>query len=220
MSPNILTTLFLLLINTVYGTYYIKEMLLIPANPTIDDTISFVYKCESPAHPSFIFNRDLTLLAPQIKLNACHRWGMTDGNQMLYDTIVIGKLPEGSYQLGFYCFITQTPLDSNCATPLYLDAKDSAFLNFTVTAVTAVRNLEANNIMLQPNPATTQLNITLPAPTQPTTATITDVNGRVLRKEQLHTTTNTIPIANLPAGLYFIAIQNKQQRIVKKFVKK
>jgi hypothetical protein len=74
-------------------------------------------------------------------------------------------------------------------------------------------------ISIHPNPATTQLTLTIPPPTQPTTATITDINGRLLRKEQLLNATNTLNIAELPAGLYFITVQSAGQRWVRRFVK-
>ncbi|MCW5908967.1 MAG: T9SS type A sorting domain-containing protein [Chitinophagales bacterium] len=78
---------------------------------------------------------------------------------------------------------------------------------------------EYTMLFLFPNPATTHLTITLPQLTQPAALTITNISGSIVQTEQLSSANTTMPINHLPAGLYFVTVQNQQQRIVKKLVK-
>ena len=66
----------------------------------------------------------------------------------------------------------------------------------------------ANGIFVYPNPATNQLNITGIAPK--TELIITNLGGEILYKTTVQNKTETIDIATLPAGMYFL---NKQKFI-------
>jgi hypothetical protein len=115
-------------------------------------------------------------------------------------------------------FLASWELDSvePCLTNPYYD---SAFLNITVSNINNVEAYSGKQLSLHPNPATTHLTLTILPPTQATTATITDINGRLLRTEALLNATNTLSITELPAGLYFITVQSTEQKWVRRFVK-
>ncbi|MCW5908811.1 MAG: T9SS type A sorting domain-containing protein [Chitinophagales bacterium] len=142
---------------------------------------------------------------------------MKNSTEMLYDTIVVGTLSQGAYYLQFYWNWTMNLGDSTCMLPY--NPVDSAFLSFTVTDATSISSPHSGNISISPNPATTHLTITLPELTQPAALTITNISGSIVQTEQLNAANTTIPINHLPAGLYFVTVQNQQQCIVKKLVK-
>jgi hypothetical protein len=132
----------------------------------------------------------------------------------IYDTVRLGIFEAGEYRLLAFRNYVYAPNDTDCLNIAFTDTLDTFFV---VSPVSSVDRPLKNP--LQAIVTTTQLTLTIPLPTQPTTATITDINGRLLCKEQLLNATNTLNIAELPAGLYFIAVQSTGQRWVRRFVK-
>ncbi|WPQ61733.1 cellulase family glycosylhydrolase [Chitinophaga sancti] len=87
------------------------------------------------------------------------------------------------------------------------------------TLKTVATNSKLQDIILYPVPAHDQLTITLPASEQKTYISMGDMSGT---KYRTVTTTDRIynmNIAKLPAGVYFIMIQQGDQRTIKKIVK-
>jgi hypothetical protein len=72
---------------------------------------------------------------------------------------------------------------------------------------------------LTPNPATTQLQINLPTPTQPQHLKLITPLGQTIQQQIFSTNQLQLDISALPVGVYFIEMQNEKGRAVKKFVK-
>jgi hypothetical protein len=85
--------------------------------------------------------------------------------------------------------------------------------------VSAVTGKEDNRIVLYPNPVQHQLVIQLNNLRTGATLRLYNAMGvPVLSKALVNNTTN-ITMKNLPAGMYYVQVDNGQQRIIKKLVK-
>ncbi|MGI4733617.1 MAG: M36 family metallopeptidase [Janthinobacterium lividum] len=80
----------------------------------------------------------------------------------------------------------------------------------------------AQQVAVYPNPAHTQVAIDLPLSLsrQPVTATLLDALGRVVQQQVLPagTTTHTLPLSNLAAGVYALRLTTDLGQVVKKLV--
>lgn len=74
------------------------------------------------------------------------------------------------------------------------------------------------NLQVFPNPATNQLSVRLPHSLTGSRATITDINGKVLRHLSLTGPEQTVDLRGLAFGTYFLTLDHpKEGRISKKF---
>ena len=82
-------------------------------------------------------------------------------------------------------------------------------------------SLFSQNVRLFPNPTNGQLTLINNSTEILTSATITDVNGRIIRTIDLNgvTTETNFSIENLSQGMYFMKIQSENGSIVKRIVK-
>ena len=81
---------------------------------------------------------------------------------------------------------------------------------------------EANSLSVYPNPASdiVNLNFALPA-NQPATITLSDMTGRTVSSISVNATTGnnnniSIPVANIPAGMYLVQLQSASGNITRK----
>ncbi len=200
-------------------SFHVDSLKVFPASPNIDDSITFIAYTRHTTTGTGFYDRVVIEIDSVISIFSCYTNGSFPAVHNVNDTIPIGKLQVGDYTIRFILrFLLPWELDSvePCLTNPYYD---SSFLNITVSNINNVELYGSKQLLLHPNPATHQLTLTIPPPSQATTATITDINGRQLRKEQLLNATNTLNIAELPAGLYFITVQSAEQRWVRRFVK-
>jgi hypothetical protein len=145
----------------------------------------------------------------------CYRHPLfAQAESYLDDTIRLGQLEVGAYELYVLRSYVYNSIDTGCMNVVFTDTLDTFFV---VSPVNSVDRPVKNP--LQVIATTTQLTLTMTPPTQATTATITDINGRLLRTERLLNASNTFSIAELPAGLYFITVQTAKQKWVRRFVK-
>lgn len=160
-------------------------------------------------YPQSHGGHDIWVLKLDSALNL--QWQICLGSLYREMPSTVKEVSEGTYII---TGVKESSFLSNSSDAWVIVLQDSTF-------VSSIQSYNQGNlpVIFYPNPATTQLTLTIPPPTQPTTATITDVNGRLLRKEQLLNTTNTLNIDELPAGLYFIVVQNEEQRVMRRFVK-
>ncbi|RFM32479.1 cellulase family glycosylhydrolase [Chitinophaga silvisoli] len=75
------------------------------------------------------------------------------------------------------------------------------------------------DIIIYPVPAHDQVMITLPASEQKTYISLGDMNGTKYRSIATSESTYNMDISKLPAGIYFIMIQQGDQRTIRKIVK-
>jgi hypothetical protein len=187
-----------------------------PSNPTSHDTVVVTLTIGFPWCCAKKLNGFTTQLNDTVIYHGCyfHPPNFAQMHSYIYDTVRLGIFEAGEYRLLAFRNYVYAPNDTDCLNIAFTDTLDTFFV---VSPVSSVDRPLKNP--LQAIVTTTQLTLTIPLPTQPTTATITDINGRLLCKEQLLNATNTLNIAELPAGLYFIAVQSTGQRWVRRFVK-
>lgn len=87
-------------------------------------------------------------------------------------------------------------------------------------SVTGIQDIhDANSFTIYPNPATNKLYGTINNP-QKGNLQIFDIDGReVLPPDIIQQSHFEVDVSNLPAGLYFLVLQNDEGRVAKKFVK-
>jgi hypothetical protein len=126
-NPNIMKRKLLLTasLSLFMGTFmlaqtccpWINSAVLIPANPTTQDTIKLATNVSTPSQGS-ILSSGATIQGTTVFATACYFSGMLPAIGTYIDTIVIGVLPVGSYMLNFNAFMSTSntncvPVDSN-----------------------------------------------------------------------------------------------------------
>ncbi len=94
----------------------------------------------------------------------------------------------------------------------------SADQTILVRVCTGIESIAANDLLsVYPNPANSNITITLPGETF--ALQITDLNGRVLVAEKTVTERTTINCSNFATGTYFVKVSNQQFQVTRRFVK-
>lgn len=129
--------------------------------------------------------------------------------------IKIGDVPSTSVsgtQISTYSFIDKFPQNGINYYKLVQVDIDGRATNMGVKAVSF--ELSINYLKIYPNPATTQINITVSTPGE--MFVIYDNGGRVMLRQQLNQAQNNINISNLPPGIYFYNYGKEKGKFVKK----
>lgn len=94
--------------------------------------------------------------------------------------------------------------------------------DFKVTATSmSVNDAFSSKFSMYPNPATTVVSISNLDKIAVDTVSVTDLNGRIMKTQQLGgVETADIPVSELASGIYFINITTEQGVATKKFIKK
>ena len=82
----------------------------------------------------------------------------------------------------------------------------------------AVESLDADNVSMYPNPANTELTISLNTIQGTSIATIYNIMGEEVLVENLSSTTNELNISNLNSGVYFVKVMNNGKEITSKLI--
>ena len=91
--------------------------------------------------------------------------------------------------------------------------------DFKVSAtVLGTEDFARNNFAVYPNPATDMLNISNVNKLDITNATITDINGRIIK--EVNSSIQSINIAELTPGVYFLKVTTTEGSGITKFIKK
>lgn len=97
-------------------------------------------------------------------------------------------------------------------------------LNFTVGTLGLENNKIAPQLKIYPNPATNQLNFSIPALSNNLKVTICDISGRTIKTIGYKASNNgvynqTIDISNLSRGLYLCKFNYGGKQVTRKFIK-
>jgi len=98
-------------------------------------------------------------------------------------------------------------------TPAYL-----ALDNVNFSSYTSVNETVENSVNVYPNPATSELNIT--SNFNDGNLSVYNMAGQQVISSTLNSYNTQINVANLPAGIYTLSVQNKQGVFTSRFVKK
>ncbi len=191
---------------------------ILPASPTASDTIRLYYHTESANSPTWLMGISMNKAGSTIYMDVCWRQGQINVGDHLLDTIDIGVLPAGSYSIALRLHYTSASSDSNC-----LDGSayyDSTSLSLFVSAINTIIESNTPALSLSPNPASTQLTISISEEHSGSSLTLTDLAGRVALKSEITNPKSEINIAELPGGIYLATLTTPNgQRAVRKVVK-
>jgi hypothetical protein len=190
---------------------------IIPQNPTAASFIKVVTKVTTPNPIVVVIVNTYTVTGLQIKIKGCYgQAALVPPTQSQIDTITIGQLPPGNYQISQKAYLSSTnqhctPIDSN-----------QVALTLTVSSGTVTTSISPTewsvdgNYNVYPNPSVNSLFIR--GISTEAEASIFSVTGALISKEILNNK-NSIDTQNLPAGLYFITITDKGKNQTTKFIK-
>jgi hypothetical protein len=192
---------------------------ILPASPTVLDTIRLYYHTESANSPTWLMGISKNCGGNIIYMDVCWRQGQINAGDNLRDTIDVGVLPAGNYSVILRLHYTSAPLDSNCQDgSVYYD---STTLSLSVAAInTTINSNTITSFSLTPNPASSYLTISISEEHIGSTFTLADLTGRVALKSEITNPKSEISIASLPSGIYLAVLTTPSgQRAVKKVVK-
>lgn len=187
---------------------FIGTTTVIPQNPTSNDFIKIVTNVTTPSQ-GVIVDKSHTVTGTQIKVRGCYSNGMLPATQNYIDTFMIGQLAPGNYQIHHKAFLT--------SAQQWCNATDSNFVvtPFVVSAFTGINESRRNTaFVVYPNPASDALFFSNASGE----AFIFSANGALVKKAVL-TSGTALAISDLPDGLYFIRISDRERSLNTKFVK-
>jgi len=90
---------------------------------------------------------------------------------------------------------------------------EKMYFDQTATAVTI--NEYQSNISIYPNPASTELTISLPQSSNNTVAQFYNISGMLLKQIQLDEQQNVVDVSELTPGIYFISVDSETLKFIK-----
>ncbi|NMH26855.1 serine hydrolase [Flavobacterium silvaticum] len=145
---------------------------------------------------------------------------LPDGSRIVYKgtgtTVdVSGLIPNQMYAIRVY-ELTKNEANGNHA--LYLLGEPPQLV-VTTTTLSASENLVAS-ISVYPNPASSEIRLLNPNGLALTDASLSDANGRVVKKLSLSNQLEyKIPVNQLPSGVYFLTVNSSAGKTVRKIVR-
>lgn len=190
---------------------YIATPTILPQNPGPNSIIKVVSKVITANQSIVVDQNSVSITGQQIKIRGCYWQGFATATQTFIDTLVVGQLPAGSYQILQKAYLATT--QQHCSNPV---DSNNVSLSFTVSAVTGITQQVTNPEMsVYPNPSTNWLFIYgVPDEAE---VFVFSATGAFVEKTLL--VGQKLNICNLPEGLYFVRITDKNQSFATKFIK-
>lgn len=181
----------------------INGLVLIPLNPTPSDTVKVISSTTFPSGGCPLVNSQVTVTGQLISVYATHTLGMMTYICGSVDTVIIGRLDAGTYELDYNLSVTGNPA-----------VFDVEIIYFTVQPAVGLIPAEKKekNAVVFPNPFTEEATISIPDELLdlPLEIGLYDILGKKLRVwNSIHQ--KEIPIARdkLSEGIYFIRVSSK-----------
>lgn len=86
-------------------------------------------------------------------------------------------------------------------------------------SITPLSNLNADDLLIFPNPATNKINIKLTNAAVNTEVLLSNLCGQVLSSFRMDSDNSVIDISSLPKGVYFVNLQDGKKKVTKKIIK-
>lgn len=193
---------------TTPGSYYIELYWYSSCGYVTLDNYSIVVK--NPATPTASFtatvSNDTVYLSNSSTNGDYYFWDFGDGNTQW------GNVPYHVYNIDGSFTITLTVY--NCDSLSGASATATQTVNITTKIITN----PLQELSIYPNPATSKVNVSLPN-TEFNVSVRSVIGEELIRFENVVNKTS-IPVKNLPAGIYFIEINTPNGRAVRKLIKK
>jgi hypothetical protein len=192
---------------------YVATATLIPPNPTSTSILKLVSKITTANQSIIVDQNFLTVAGSAIKTRACYWQGMAPATQTYIDTLVIGQLPVGNYQIIQKAYLSGA--QQHCTNPI---DSNSAISTFSVNApsTTDIREKILNKkVNIYPNPSSGGVFIN--GVSGAAEVSVFSINGILMMKALINN--KPLELHNLPNGLYLILISDKDKIYTEKFIK-
>jgi len=185
---------------------YLNNFDIIPENPNSNDTIYLISDVTTPNLGSYL-GYELTENDTMIVVEACYYWGLLTALQDFKDTIKLGVKEAGTYNLQYIAYRSDSPDD---CYPI-IDENSHTF-NFEVTIVNSVSTTyDTFNVNYYPNPVVDKVNITSGQMIEH--IELFDSQGKLLLSEyKIEALQYALDLANIPSGIYFLRLRNKNNK--------
>ncbi|NNC86394.1 MAG: T9SS type A sorting domain-containing protein [Bacteroidia bacterium] len=203
-------SLFILCTNSTYAqTAFIQNIVVIPSQPTINDSIYAIITTSFSSGPCNQVTQYVTILGNSINVQSGHNLGPLTYICTSIDTVAIGFLSAGLYTLN---------ANINASGAM---ASDS--IQFVVINPTSVYDLHFNQVKLYPNPANECIKIESNSKNPIKQISIFDFSGReVLNTDVTLVSTEKeeilIDIADISNGIYYLQLSFKNEKIFKNLI--
>ncbi len=91
-------------------------------------------------------------------------------------------------------------------------------LNPTTTAIQSTNSLKGEPLRINPNPASSLVNVSIDENMIESNLTVYDITGRKMAAVQLKTANAKLETSSFTSGVYFVTVENEKGRVTKKLV--
>ena len=186
----------------------LDSIMIIPPNPATSDFIRVV-KPVATSYGELVSNSSWNNGSSQVIINACYFAGMTTAPMTHFDTVDVGYLPAGSYNLNYV-----TDYSSLIASCTY-DYSFNHSTTFEVVDDLSVSDLQVSDVSVYPNPSSGSIYIDGLEEHELVLIELLDVNGRLIstKSPSMHL------FFNVQKGSYLIRITTQnEEAIVRRIV--
>ncbi len=139
------------------------------------------------------------------------------------------QYPSHTYAQAGQYYICLTASGADC-TNTYCDSSYLVFktenglmsqvniLNPTTTAIQPTNSLKGEPLRINPNPASSSVNVSVNETMLGNAATVYDITGRKMAAVQLKTANTKLETSSFTSGVYFVTVENEKGRVTKKLV--
>lgn len=199
------------------NTYYFYSHNVSPAAPTVNDSVYVYFVIEFPQSTAIKISGNCNI-ADTIVYHGCYfNPGFAQSYSYVYDTLSLGKLSVGEHDVFVVARYALNSTDSACLTTN--DAwNDTLHLVINVSEQTEVVATTAAELLLYPNPATTQL-IIESQDLEITEVNIYNATGSLMMAVHLNNKYYLLNTEALVPGIYIAEIKTQQGSVRKRWVK-
>lgn len=210
MKKHLLSIVATLLLLSQLNAQVINSLNIIPSQPTENDVVEVVAHTYFPYSGCPMISSSVNISGNSIDVVALHSMGMLTTICSSIDTLTIGMLSPGSYQLIYH-------LGDQGWTVIY----DTDTINFTVQPVTGIASYSSPFIRLYPNPLTASSLLEIDAQHYVPGAElhIYDLLGRQVKRIRTAGSTTSIMCEDLETGLYLYEVINGSSRAKGRLIK-
>lgn len=204
-------------ISTLIWGQTVTDLKITPSSPTIDDSIMIDFKVIFLNTGAQKQNGSFTIGNDSVLYTGCYfKPSLNQGYSEVPDTIYLGKLPAGHYDLLLFQNIVFSVFDTTCINVAYSDTVDTFFV---VTEPSGIADGANEDMVVWPNPVTDCINLHMPSHNNASLA-VSSMDGKIIIPAiSLVDNQNKIDISFLSSGIYLLTVTDGERRYVKRFIK-
>jgi hypothetical protein len=199
MKRNLLFTILALLFSAQMHAQTIDSLRIIPQPATDNDIIKVIVWTTHSSGTCEMVSQSVSISGSSIEVSVSHNLGMLSVICNSIDTITIGQLNAGSYQLVY-----------NVYNQAMTNITDSDTLNFIIQSTLGIKDASPDAMRLYPNPASAFLTLEIDEQqyVQGTSIFIYDLFGRVIKQVTATGSETRIGCEDMSAGMYLYEVRN------------